>query len=100
MKTQSVTSALTFPPPPHLPSASPAHPRGGVQLLAGHAVAAGARRAVRRRGLLRRGVGEGAGLGARRRAVRRQPLLQTAAPGAQDQVGSRLRSHGAALPAD
>lgn len=95
MKPLSVTSALTS-LLLHPLSASPAHPRGGVQLLAGHAVAAGARRAVRRCGLLRRGVWEGAGLGARRRAVCRQPLLQTAAPGTQDQVGSPLLSHGGA----
>lgn len=50
-------------------------------------MAAGARRAVRRCGFLRWGVWEGAGVGARRRAVRRQPVLPTAAAGAQDQVG-------------
>lgn len=68
-------------------STSSTYPSGGVQLLPGHAVAAGARRAVCGCGFLRRRIWEGARVGARRRAVRRQPLFPTAAAGAQDQVG-------------
>lgn len=33
-------------------------------------------------------------MGARRRAVRRQPVFPTAAAGAQDQVGHRMGPHG------
>lgn len=54
---------------------------GGVLLLSGPAVAPRTRRSVRRRGVLRRGVWEGAGLGARVHSVCRQPILQTAAGG-------------------
>lgn len=51
---------------------------------------AGAWRAVRRCGFLRWGLWERAGVGARCCAVCCQPLLQTAAPWAQDQVGEIL----------
>lgn len=71
-------------------STSSSDPSGRVQLLPGHAVAAGARCAVRRCGFLRSRDGEGAGVGACRCALRCQFLLQTAAPGAQDQVGERV----------
>lgn len=84
--TTCLTYSLRLPP---LSTSSP-DPSGGVQLLPGHAVVIGARRAVRRCGFLRRRLREGTGVGARRRAVCRQPVLQTAAPGAQDQVGQQL----------
>lgn len=86
--TQLILSPSVISPSlPSVRSPSSPHPSRGVQLLPGHAVAAGARRAVRRRGFLRRGLRERAGVGARRRALRRQPVLQAAAPGAQEQVG-------------
>lgn len=59
-------------------------------------MAAGAWRAVRRRGFLRRRIGEGARVGARLCAVRRQPLFPPAAAGAQDQVGQGAGSQGGA----
>ncbi len=71
-------------------STSSPYPSRGVQLLPGHAVVVGAWRAVCRCGFLRRGLWERTGVGARGCAVCCQPVLQTAAPGAQDQVGETL----------
>ncbi len=66
---------------------------GGVLLLSGLAVAPRTRRSVRRRDVLRRGLWEGAGLGARGRSVCRQPLLQTAAGGTAGQGKARFTLH-------
>lgn len=71
-------------------STSPPYPSRGVQLLPGHAVVVGAWRAVRRCGFLRRGLWERTGVGARGCVVCCQSVLQTAAPGAQEQVGEIL----------